>query len=656
MTGHSQLSAFPRLRRNPGVPEIQALLEFLPSAALLVELPAGKIRLANARATELSAYTRDELSKMKCASLVVLADLPALLSSYPAPSDPLEAKLATRNKTHLDVLITRSDLHPQGRWSLLLLERLETVHQRQAEQHRRQDLIASMQIITQALQQPQLEAGLELLLTATQKMTGATALCVYLQDLAEDGKDFRLTRRAGQGEVDPFPHELPGQEMHHFRSPHNWTARKRPHTGLHRLARDAGLGYVVTAPLGQPNALIGFIFIAGLETPRLETVQTQLTLLARALTALVELHSRITHMHASLERQLSIQEIYATIENSIEDGIILLDPDLKIIRMNKAAEATLGYDSSEAFGFPVDAVLVGTDRLLPALGIAAQGIPTHDLEEIHLFRRSGEAFLAKVGVIPTQVAGNLRGITILVRDLSEQERIVSQAQQLEQRALLGEVTAIFAHEVRNLTNTISAGLQFMALNLPPEDSNQEIITRMKIDCDRLDEMMKSVLTFARRTEYDMEPVDIGQLASRLLDRLRPRTVSANIDHHLQIDGPLPPVNGNQRALEQVFNNLFTNAIQAMEGKGGTLAVKIHTLKTNAERQSITVDIGDNGPGIPRDMLERIFQPFVTTKSGGTGLGLAIAKRIVTAHKGTIKVTTFPGGTVFHLNFPAMESQ
>jgi len=656
MTSLSQLTAFPRLRRNPGLPEIQALMELLPTAALLVELPAGGIRLANSRATELSAFTRDELGKMKCASLLFQVDLPAFISSFPAPSDPLKAKLATRNKTHLDVLVTRSDLHPHGRWSLVLLERAETVHQRQAEQLRRQDLIASMKIITQALQQTELEASLELLLTATQKMTGATALCVYLQDLAEDGKDFRLSRRAGQGEVAPFPLELPGQEMLQFRSPHYWTSRKSPHTSLHRLARDAGLGYVVTAPLGQPNALIGFMFIAGAETPHPETLQTQLTILARALTALVELHSRITHMGASLERQSSAQEIYTTIENSIEDGIILLDPDFKIIRMNKSAEAALGYDSSEACGFPIDAILVGTESLFPALGIAAQGIPTHNLEEIHLFRRSGEAFLAKVGVIPTLVAGKLQGIIILVRDLSVQEQIVSQARQLEQRALLGEVTAIFAHEVRNLINTISAGLQFMAFNLRPEDPNQETISRMKQDCDRLNELLKTVLTHARPTEYDMAPVDIGSLASRLLDSLRPRLVSANIEHHLQVDGSLPPVNGNLSALEQVFNNLFTNAIQAMGAKGGTLAVKIHALKTNAERQFIAIDIGDNGPGIPRELQERIFQPFVTTKSGGTGLGLAIAKRIVTAHKGTIQVTSFPGGTVFHLNFPAMESQ
>ena len=656
MTSFAQLTGFTLLRRNPGLPEIQALLEFLPSAALLVELPNGTIHLANARATELTAFTREELGKMKLASLLVQADLSAVLPGYPAPSEPFNASLLTRNKTHLEVVITRSDLLPQGRWSLVLIERLEMVQQRQAELHRRHSLVESMKMITQALQQTRLESGLDLLLQATQKMTGATAACVYLQSLAGDGKEPRLSRQASQGEVGPFPEELPAQELLHFRHPHYWTPRKRPHASLLRLARDAGLGYVLTAPLGHPNALIGLIMIAGLEAPHPEILQTQLTILADALTALVELHSRITHTLASLDHQASAQAIYTTLENTIEDAVILLDPDLKISHLNRSAEITLGYDNSEACGYPVEAVLVGTESLLPALGIARQGIPTPNLENIHLYRRTGEAFLAKVGVIPSLFAGKLQGILIVLHDLSEKEQIESQAQQLEQRASLGEVTAIFAHEVRNYINAISTGLQLMSLNLPPADSSREIIARLQQDCDKINELMKSVLAFARPTEYDFEPVDMGMLVSRLLDRLRPRLVGVNIVHHLQIEGPLPWVRGNPRALEQVFNNLFTNAIHAMEEKGGTLAVKIHLIKANAERQFLAVDIGDNGPGIPRELQERIFQPFFTTKPSGTGLGLAITKRILTAHKSTIQVTSFPGGTVFHLNFPIMESQ
>jgi len=656
MNALSQISGFSKIRRNPGLPEIQALMEFLPNAALLIELPSGNIRLANARATELSAHTREELGRMNTNTLLVQVDLPALLSSYPAPSEPVQAKLVTRNKTLLDVLITRSDLLPQGRWSLLLVERAEALKQRQAENQRRHDLIESMHIITQALQQKQLEASLELLLAATQKMTGATSLSVYLQNLADNGKEFKLSRRASLGDNNPFPEELPVQEVLHFRNPHHWMPRKRPQTIIDRLAREAGFRYVLTQPLGQSHALIGFLLIAGDGAPQTEIIQTQLAILAEALTAVVELNSRITHVLATLERQSLAQAVYETIENSIEDGIILLDPDLKILRINKSAEVTLGYDSHEARGFSVDAILVGTESLITALGIAKNGIPTLDLEGIHLYRRSGEAFLAKVGVIPSVVDDKLQGFIILLHDLSEKELIEAQTQELEQRALLGEVTAIFAHEVRNPINNISTGLQLMAYSLPPEDPSLEIITRLQQDCDRLNELMKSVLAFARPTEYEMEPVDMGLLASRLLDRFRPRLVSANIDYHLQVDEALPLVRGNPRALEQVFNNLFTNAMHAMEENGGTLAIKIHAIRSIADRQLVAVDIGDNGPGIPRELQDRIFQPFFTTKPSGTGLGLAITKRIITAHKGTIQVTSFPGGTVFHLNFPTMESQ
>jgi signal transduction histidine kinase len=239
--------------------------------------------------------------------------------------------------------------------------------------------------------------------------------------------------------------------------------------------------------------------------------------------------------------------------------------------------------------------------------------------------------------------------------MSEKEQIQVQAQQLEQRALLGEVTAIFAHEVRNPINNISTGLQLMGYNLPEDDPNQEIIARLQSDCDRLGELMKSVLAFSRPTEYEMEPVAIEPLLTRLLDRQRSRTITPNIQTHMQIEPGTPPVRGNARALEQVFANLITNAAQAMSDSGGSIAVKARQIVAGEERRYIQIDVADNGPGIPKELQERIFQPFFTTKPNGTGLGLAITKRIITAHKGNIQVSSFPGGTVFHVQLPAMEA-
>jgi signal transduction histidine kinase len=134
-------------------------------------------------------------------------------------------------------------------------------------------------------------------------------------------------------------------------------------------------------------------------------------------------------------------------------------------------------------------------------------------------------------------------------------------------------------------------------------------------------------------------------------------VRANVQPVVQCEPALPPAQGNPRALEQVFTNLFSNAIQAMSAQGGgSLAVKTQAALGAGGRQFIQVDVADNGPGIPKELQERLFQPFFTTRQDGTGLGLAITKRIVTAHKGAIQVTSFPGGTVFHVQIPVAEAQ
>jgi signal transduction histidine kinase len=167
--------------------------------------------------------------------------------------------------------------------------------------------------------------------------------------------------------------------------------------------------------------------------------------------------------------------------------------------------------------------------------------------------------------------------------------------------------------------------------------------------------MKSVLAFSRPAEYEMHAVDIKLLLSRLLDRMKPRMVQAEVQCFLKDEPPIPPVNGNSRALEQVFTNLVTNAIQAMSEKGGTLALKIQKVNGPGGHDFVEVNVADTGPGIPKEYHDRLFQPFFTTKADGTGLGLAITKRILTAHKGNIQVTSYPGSTVFHVQLPALET-
>jgi signal transduction histidine kinase len=153
----------------------------------------------------------------------------------------------------------------------------------------------------------------------------------------------------------------------------------------------------------------------------------------------------------------------------------------------------------------------------------------------------------------------------------------------------------------------------------------------------------------------MEKVDVGALVTRLVERQRARMQKANVKAHIEIKPRTPVVLGNPRALEQVFLNLITNATQALSEKGGTVAIKVQPVERGGETRFVEIDIADNGPGIPKELQERLFRPFFTTKPDGTGLGLAITKRIVTAHRGNIKVNSFPGGTIFQVQLPAKES-
>ena len=110
--------------------------------------------------------------------------------------------------------------------------------------------------------------------------------------------------------------------------------------------------------------------------------------------------------------------------------------------------------------------------------------------------------------------------------------------------------------------------------------------------------------------------------------------------------------GDKRSLEQVFTNIISNAVQVMSERGsGTLNIKISKDQTPSGKEIIQIDLADNGPGIPLEHQTKIFDPFYTTNPNGTGLGLSITKQIITAHRGNITLTSFPGATVFHIQLP-----
>lgn len=644
----SQLPNFPLLRRPAELAGVEILLDKLPEALLLVDKRSRRILVTNTRATELTGYSRAELSDLEFKRLFSDMDEGLFWEKEAAEVPYWQLRLIKRNRIPVEVRLTRTELPAQGKWVLVALTAFSLIQQQEVVRQRQQERWESLQRLSKVQQKEDLEAALEEVLQAGVALTGAG--CFYLYQAEGDELGLRCTAAQGTG----LPVELPSMDLGHLRSPYIWMPGKRPLSLIHRAARLAGFSYLATAPLGQPNAAIGLLAIGGGPASPPEELIPQVEILAGTLTTLIQHASQVASLQDALHDHQYAISLYEAVEEAIREAVVVLNPDLRILRLNQAAEQTLGYNSQEVNGQPVENILIGSEGISRALAGARLGLPTYGQGDSRLYRRSGQAFLAEVSVLPILGEVQPKGIVILIRDLSEKEQIQVHAQQLEQRALLGEVTAVFAHEVRNPINNISTGLQVMALNLPEGDPNQEILARLKIDCDRLGDLMKSVLQFSHPTDYELEPVDLGILIQRLTERMRLKITRSNITHHLQIEPGIPHILGNPRALEQVFTNLISNALQAMGEGSGTLALKVQSLKPAGRRGVVEVTVADSGPGIPKEFQDRIFQPFFTTKSTGTGLGLAITKRIVTAHKGTIRVNSFPGGTVFQVQLPEYE--
>jgi two-component system sensor histidine kinase AtoS len=666
MSYFSQLP-FANLGRRQTLPplEVQAMLEVMPHAALLVNAQTLQVVQANAHAAELTLYTRAELAGHPLALLFPSWSFdqnPEIAPAGTGEPPQYTLKLNQHNGNLQDVHCTVQFLTPKNKWLLVIIE-LESLYlKRQVEIQSQDRFWESLQKLMNAPQTSSSDEALKEAMLAGKNLTQATIMAIY--QAIDKVPGLKLT--ASSGDVSLLPTDLPPQDLTSLRKPYLWQPERRSLSSLHRVARGNNFTYLASAPLGQTKAAIGLIVLADQRCAPTENVLAITQSLASVLTLIIQQNAQQSNWQEDLEKQNSQLAISQKLESVIQEGLILLSPDLLTIRMNPAAEMILGYASYEVHDQPAENYLIGSETLLPALIDAQQGNATFNLGSVRIYHRHGNAFLARMAVFPIFDQERVDKILILIQDLSEKEQIREQTQQLEQRAILGEVMAIFAHEVRNPINNLSTGLQLMELNLPPEDPNQEVINRLKQDCDRLEEQMKSLLSFSRPTGYEMTQLDINELLKRLLERMHPHIARANVKYHLQTDPNCPPIQGNLRALEQVFNNLINNAVQAMGEKGGRLALRVTAVTSSKgtaqvkqadpskERRYVEITVADTGPGIPKEMQERIFQPFFTTNRNGTGLGLAITKRIINAHKGTIQVTSVPGGTVFHVELPIAE--
>ncbi|WP_027716186.1 nitrogen regulation protein NR(II) [Desulfuromonas sp. TF] len=235
--------------------------------------------------------------------------------------------------------------------------------------------------------------------------------------------------------------------------------------------------------------------------------------------------------------------------------------------------------------------------------------------------------------------GKLRAQADLILEIEEQLR------RADRLAALGELSAGMAHEIRNPLGSIRGTAEILREGIDPADRRHEFAGILIKEVDRLNRVVQDFLDFARPAPVERGRVDINEALRELLVLTRQQTVKSGVRVEL-LPGDLPKVPGDREQLKQACLNLLLNALQAMPA-GGLL-----TIATTPLDGEVQVRFADTGQGIPPESLEKIFNPFFTTRQEGTGLGLAITHRIVQGHGGRIEVASRIGeGTTFTMVLP-----
>ena len=259
--------------------------------------------------------------------------------------------------------------------------------------------------------------------------------------------------------------------------------------------------------------------------------------------------------------------------------------------------------------------------------------------------------------------------TQLYRELAERlaetnrrlEHAQAEARRSERLAALGQLSAGLAHEIRNPLGVIKGSAEMLTQKLQASDElARELAGNISIEVNRLSALVTEFLDFARPLHAEPHPADLIALLDRVLQIVAERFTGkqetgkpVRVERHYASGLPLVPL--DESLCEQAFLNLVQNAYEAMEDHGGTLRVEVQ-LTTQNDREGVELRLADTGPGVPEELREEIFNPFVTTKKTGVGLGLSIVSKIVDGHHGSIHVENTPrDGAVFTLFFPLEET-
>lgn len=252
------------------------------------------------------------------------------------------------------------------------------------------------------------------------------------------------------------------------------------------------------------------------------------------------------------------------------------------------------------------------------------------------------------------------GAVMFFKDLTHVEQLEERERLRDRLASLGEMAAGIAHELKNPLAGIEVMAGLLRRQVPASPDAQALLADIMSEAKLANAIVVEMLEFVRPIRLQVERTDVAQVLHKAVTLAESKASRKGVEVRMEVVPGLPALESDEHQLCQVFTNLVANAFEALDGQGritirataGSIEEDAALGQNHAPTPTVVVEVADNGPGVPAELRDRIFNPFFTTKPQGSGLGLAIVRKIVDAHDGRIDLVSNPGaGTRFRVTLP-----
>ncbi|PYX62173.1 MAG: histidine kinase [Acidobacteria bacterium] len=360
-------------------------------------------------------------------------------------------------------------------------------------------------------------------------------------------------------------------------------------------------------------------------------------------------------LYASLEQKVAqyerLKDFNENIVESINIGVLAVDLADRIESWNSQMEVMYALPRWQALTRPLAEVFPG--EFVEEFYRVRQNPGIHNLYKFRVNTPTGETRVVNIAITPLVTKKfHVIGRLIIMDDITERVELETQLSQSDKLSSIGLLAAGVAHEVNTPLAVISSYAQMLSKQLQADSQKSSVLEKITRQTFRASEIVNNLLNFSRTSGTEFTEVDVNKVIADTLALLEHQFKTSKVRVQDELAEHLPLIQGNTGRLQQVFLNLFLNAKDAMPN-GGTLRI------ASSNGEGVNVVICDTGTGIAQENIQRIYDPFFTTKtapregqSRGTGLGLSVTYGIIQEHAGKIRVESRPGeGTTFYLDFP-----